>query len=33
MYRIYSNEGAHLVLGSQRGVLIRGRHSFEGGAH
>ena len=34
-YRIYSSErrGAHLILGSQRGALIRGRHSFQGGAH
>ena len=34
-YRIYSSErrGAHLILGSQREALIRGRHSFQGGAH
>ena len=25
--------GAHSILSSQRGVLIRGRRSFEGGAH
>ena len=34
-YRTYSSErrGARLILGSQRGALIRGRHSFQGGAH
>ena len=28
-----SARGAHLILSSQRGALIRWRHSFEGGAH
>ena len=26
-----STRGAHLIFGFQRGALIRGRHSFEGG--
>ena len=28
-----SARGAHLILSSQRGALIRGRRSFEEGAH
>ena len=28
-----SVRGAHLILSSQRGALIRERRSFEGGAH
>ena len=28
-----SARGTHLILSSQRGALIRGKHSFEGGAH
>ena len=28
-----SARGAHLILSSQRGALIRGTRSFEGGAH
>ena len=28
-----SARAAHLILSSQTGVLIRGRRSFEGGAH
>ena len=28
-----SAQGAHLILSSQRGALIQGRHSFEGGGH